>query len=359
MIAWDVYAEDKEFDDIYIDDFDELAHTGIDCTNSTFTANTTTRLTGNSTGIYDNSNVAPVYSCYKSGIIAGLTADYTSTQINCSAWSDINSVAITQTLSGTRTASIIYHAISFDGGSTYKAFQGGTWNTVNTDTMTWTKNEIEAMIDADWNASSGWSTSVNTINWITRNVNGTSWDASNTGSTTCTSTLSSNGTTASTDNEYSGVGLYAYKAFTGTNTNDSDCWCTYNTSFPCYLKYDFGAGVTKVINKYSFTTRNSSNWWNPPNAFKLQASNDNSTWTDLDSTSISQLSYNTVWTSSTLSNTTAYRYYRILISSRYDVGGGTSVTLGELRLIEATYSAATPTFTKATINYDTAISLYH
>ena len=169
MIAWDTYSADNTFDDIYVDNFADA--TGID---GTVGANGI--LSGNSTGVYS--------TAFESVELTNLTQDISTSQISCATWSDINSVAVTQTTPGDITASAIYHAVSFDNAVTYKVFKttwqtvaynnGGTWQYNNAGSLTnassntltqaliqstnqsayqWTKTNIEAMTDADWNAS--------------------------------------------------------------------------------------------------------------------------------------------------------------------------------------------------------------
>jgi hypothetical protein len=128
-----------------------------------------------------------------SGRYAVVSTD--QSQIDCSNWGDINSVTITQTLGGSSSA---YHAISFDARSTWKVFLSGLWRDIvrndagtwqykdATDTWQnaatnsrlkaleqafevsanqWSKTQIEAMNDSDWNSSEGWSTSAANIDW--------------------------------------------------------------------------------------------------------------------------------------------------------------------------------------------------
>jgi len=116
-------------------------------------------------------------------------------QIDCANWGDINSVTVTQTLTGSSSA---HHAISFDTRSTWKVFLSGVWRDIVRDNAgawqykdasdtwqnaatnsrlkaleqafevsanQWSKAQIEAMSDSDWNASGGWSASVGAIDW--------------------------------------------------------------------------------------------------------------------------------------------------------------------------------------------------
>lgn len=185
-----------------------------------------------------------------------------------------------------------------------------------------------------------------TIDWTYTLVNGELWDVSNASTTTCVPDMtgaSSPSGLASASTTYSTY--YAWQAF---DQNASTLWIT--TTIPCSLTYDFGSGVSKVVNKYSHVVRSDSNI-NHPKTFTLFGSNNGSDWTSLDSqTNITVPAAGGEWTSSTLANRTAYRYYQLYVSA---VNGGAECGVAEFKLMEATYSTATPTFTKATFNHDT------
>jgi hypothetical protein len=388
QIAWDVYSADNSFDDIYTDNF--TTDDGIDGT-----VESDTSLSGNSTGIYDSGN-----SLFKSGtLVVDTTTDYTSAQIDCSAWSDIDSVAITQTTPGDATVGIIYHAISFDNAVTYKVFkttwltvaynagtqQSPTWQYNNAGTLTnastnslagamaqstvqsayqWTKTNIEAMSDADWNETGGWSISVNTIDWTYRAVDGVSWVTSST--TNATPTLSSN-TSASPFivTRTSMTTTYdAYRAFDKTqSTDDTKAWFSGakpTSGAPQSLMVDWGSGNAKLILRYGLLTRDGDANIANPTAWKFQGSNTEGCavddavnangWTDLDTQTgvTSNNSQNYQWYSETLAHTTAYRYYRLRFTDANTASA--YVVIAECSLIEAT--TATPTFTSATFTYD-------
>ena len=381
MIAWDTYSADNTFDDIYIDDFTDA--TGIDGTVSASTA-----LTGNSTGVYDSGN-----SLVKTfAASTGATVDVTTSQIKCTAWSDINSVAITQTTPGDATVSAIYHAVSFDNAVTYKVFKttwqtvaynnGGTWQYNNAGSLTnassntlaqaliqstdqsayqWTKTNIEAMADADWNESGGWTTSVTTVDWAHRDVTGVT--VTGTGSGYSTAPMTSNTTSSSgtpgiitaTDYHYDGD-TYAVWHIFDQNTSSAfymDAGFSIGTSTPWCVVYDFGSGYEKIINSYGVATGNNGHQLS---AWKLQGSNtgvyDSDTgWTDLDSqTAQSGYTNNTLYTFS-FSNVVAYQKYRLRVTGYTTRADGLSIS--EIQLTAATTATATPTFTKSTVNHDT------
>lgn len=334
LIAWNTYSQDIAFDDIYIDDFTDT--TGVD--------------TANSTGTYDSGN-----SLYKSvAAVTSQTVNVTTSQINCSTWGGINSVAVTQSTPGSPLASAVYHAVSFDGGSTYKAFQGGTWNTVNTSTTTWTKAQIEAMTKANWEASGGWSTSINTINWAYRLVSIVNYlpGASNTSETYATATMSSNTTPSpnvtAADNEYSA----SYAAWIAFDRTTSGYWHTVEpSSLPHWISYNFGSGNDKCINKFRYNNYPGSG----PKRFVFQGFRaSDSTWvTLLDQTGADVADSGGSWTSFfTFNNYTAYQGYRLYATATWAVND--RLVFYELQLVEATTETSSPTFTQVTFNYDIA-----
>lgn len=380
MIAWDTYSTDQEFDDIYIDNF--TTDDGIDGT-----VGVDTRLTGNSNGIYDSVN-----TLFKSGSATGLIQEVTTAQIGCSAWADINSVAITQTTPGDVSASAIYHAVSFDNAVTYKVFKTtwqtvaynneGTWQYNNAGSLAnastnslagameqstaqsayqWTKTNIEAMADADWNESGGWSTSVTTIDWATRTVAGVTAETPNSSTTTATAAMTSNSTPntpyaymAAADSA-GNVAMEAWGAF--TRDLATTFWASTGTVCPHWIRYDFGNGNAKHIDKMRYY--NMAMFC--PKRWKLQATNDatpstseTTGWTTLiDNTGADVAAVNAEWSayfyvSHAVSG--AYRHYRLYITSATQATGQAEIS--ELELIEANIETATPTFTKATINYD-------
>jgi hypothetical protein len=99
-------------------------------------------------------------------------------------------------------------------------------------------------------------------------------------------------------------------------------WSNNNSGYPSWIKYDFGSGNSRVVNKWRFKNWQQANETNLCiKRFRLQASNDNTNFMDLDSTyantdfpiiSIGQWSN---WF--TFTNSTAYRYYRLYITSGY------------------------------------------
>jgi hypothetical protein len=77
------------------------------------------------------------------------------------------------------------------------------------------------------------------------------------------------------------------------------------------IKFDFGSGASIVIDTvvlwFDVTSVNTHGTW------KLQGSNDNSSWTDIGSTfSLNDSNNLTTFAKHTVTNTTGYRYYRLL-----------------------------------------------
>lgn len=104
-------------------------------------------------------------------------------------------------------------------------------------------------------------------------------------------------------------GQYLSGADKAFDNNASTEWWSYTTPYPHWIEYDLGSGVTKVAASYAIMGCSNANFlgWN------FQGSNDNSNWTTLDSrTGISLL--NGSFTTFTFTNSTAYRYYRLLMT---------------------------------------------
>ena len=365
---WNLTSYYKVFNDIMFNTFNDQTY--IDNVNST-------------------KNYDSVNTCYLTTLSTGGTTDIVSTQVDCSSWTNFNSVAVTQTTPGDVTASVIYHVISFDNKVTWKVFKSsawtsvvrnnsGTWQYSNAGSWTnassntqvqaliqatdqtayqWTKTNIEAMVSGDWMAANGWSTDVNTLDWTTRLIDGTSASSPNNSTTYVTSAATSNITPAplrlSAFGEYS-YAYQAYKAFNQTATADMDAWRSVSTpsyAYPQSLQVDLG--TAKIINKYAYQARVSYD--NSPTEWKLQGSNVitalpsdiiDYNWTTLDTRTGITAPGHTQWSSYyTFTNTTPYRYYRMRITY---ANGNTLTTLANLKLVEATTGSASPTFTQTT-----------
>jgi len=133
------------------------------------------------------------------------------------------------------------------------------------------------------------------------------------------------GGTASADTVYGGT---TYPAANGFDNNAATFWASaINPTFPHWIKYDLGSGVTKVAAQYKLTARDTT--YNDSSAFKLQGSNDNSTWDDIDSQTGITWSNGETKIFNSFTNSTAYRYYRI-----YFITSGRSSTIAEIAEVE-------------------------
>lgn len=125
--------------------------------------------------------------------------------------------------------------------------------------------------------------------------------------------------------------LAGYPPTYAFDNNTATFWHTENpNTLPSWIKYDFGAGVTKTIRKWTLRNRNGGEYaQQSPKNFVLQGSNDNSNWTDLDTHT------NETWTQGEMktysfANATAYRYYRLYITA---VLSGALCSIAEIELM--------------------------
>jgi hypothetical protein len=152
---------------------------------------------------------------------------------------------------------------------------------------------------------------------------------------------------------------YPYLAF---NQSSGGYWQTeggadITSGAPTSIVYDSGDDAVKYrINKYRFYITSGTY---APKEWKLQGSdtgvyNNDANWTDLDTQTAQSPS--TGWTSYyTFSNTTAYRKYRIRFTDT-NSSDKKIMIVGEIHLVAcSTGAGSAPTFTKATINYDTDV----
>jgi len=103
-------------------------------------------------------------------------------------------------------------------------------------------------------------------------------------------------------------------------------------AMPHWWKYDLGSGVTKIVSKIRLLGSGipgdgDSGMFKD---FIFQGSNDDSTWDDL----YTGTQVNTpTWQEYTFANSTAYRYYRVYITSTYR-GDASTAILGEVQMME-------------------------
>jgi len=138
---------------------------------------------------------------------------------------------------------------------------------------------------------------------------------------TMTSNILPSGTSSASNEVNPGEG--AWRAFDKAATE----WTANATSG--WIQYDFGSGNSRIVTSYAVTGAGEIN--RSPHTFNLAGSNNGSSWTTLDTQTAVP-----AWTASerrvyAFSNTTAYRYYRVTISS--NKGNGSYTTLGELEFI--------------------------
>jgi hypothetical protein len=123
----------------------------------------------------------------------------------------------------------------------------------------------------------------------------------------------------------------------GDQTNNSSHAVALNTGQSgASMTFDFGAGV--VIDTYFLWQQASTN--NTQGTWKLQGSANNSSWTDLESANSLINESNLTVSKHTVSNTTSYRYYRLLQTS----GSTTTPTFLEMDFRIYTPVTSHPTF---------------
>ncbi len=104
----------------------------------------------------------------------------------------------------------------------------------------------------------------------------------------------------------------AYCAFSSSCLNN--VWqSNLNPTYPTWLEMDLGSGNAVILKNYSLQT-NSYGAYMPYN-FQMQGSNDNSTWTTVDTRSAITFSNNTTQNFVCATQTTPYRYFRVLTST--------------------------------------------
>lgn len=102
-----------------------------------------------------------------------------------------------------------------------------------------------------------------------------------------------------------------------TSTAANTRWLSANLTLTGWLRYDFGAGNSKVINYYSLAAAGAQASLNrAPKTWTFEGSNDAVSWTVID-TKTNQPAWTSVGETRTYqtSNTTDYRYYRVNITA--------------------------------------------
>lgn len=126
------------------------------------------------------------------------------------------------------------------------------------------------------------------------------------------------GGVASASSTYSG----SYVPSNAVDNSLATRWATVDNGIPGWWKYDLGIGITKVVTEVSFNLQSTET----TNNFTVDASNDDLIWATL-YTGVGL--NNNSWQTFTFANSTAYRYYRISVSS---VHAGIVVSFSEIRM---------------------------
>ena len=125
-----------------------------------------------------------------------------------------------------------------------------------------------------------------------------------------------------------------YAAWRGFNKNTADYWFSKANELPVYLAYDFGVGVTKTITKYTILPFQDIQRQYDPYTWTFQGSNNAVAWDTLDT----QTAYSFTGqakSSFPISNTTAYRYYKLLITVVFGQGlGNQYAIIAEMEMME-------------------------
>ena len=114
------------------------------------------------------------------------------------------------------------------------------------------------------------------------------------------------------------------------DNNEATGWLSEDSAFPHWIKYDLGEGVAKKARKLRLLPQDIQ-----LEDFTLEGSNDDSAWVQLVSDTASG---ETEWQEWEFDNLTAYRYYRISITSNQSEADEMAGVL-EVELMEASVSA--------------------
>lgn len=135
-------------------------------------------------------------------------------------------------------------------------------------------------------------------------------------------------------------GLTSTKWYTGGNTGSSG-----------WLQADLGAGKEHVVARYDISSANDVPNRDPKN-WQMLGSNDGSNWMTLDTRNGELFIARYQTKQYSISNSTAYRYYRLNILSNYSGSAADGIQLSELALM-----SPAPVFTVDPINNDAAVEL--
>ena len=134
-----------------------------------------------------------------------------------------------------------------------------------------------------------------------------------------------NGGTPTADSAYD-----IYVASRAFDNNEGTGWLSTDTAFPHWIKYDLGGGVAKKARKLRLLPQDIQ-----LEDFTLEGSNDDSNWVQFVSDTATG---NTEWQEWEFSNSTAYRYYKITVTTNQSEADE-MVGIYEIELMEAVASA--------------------
>lgn len=122
--------------------------------------------------------------------------------------------------------------------------------------------------------------------------------------------------------------------YTGNYLNSA--WLTSNGSLPVILRYDFGAGNEKQIEKYTIQMIDRNN--QPPKTWTFEGSNDALSWTVLDTVADGGFEGEPAYTKKefTFENLNTYRFYRFEFTAGGDPSGSlyNRIEIGEIEMME-------------------------
>lgn len=121
----------------------------------------------------------------------------------------------------------------------------------------------------------------------------------------------------------------AQSADNACDDNEGTYWSNNNDGVPSWWKYDLGVGIARIVTKLRLKPAYSIPSGIRVKDFKIQGSNNNVDWDDI---STEQHAENADWEDYTFSNFTAYRYYRLYITSNWDASDW--VQIWEIEMME-------------------------
>lgn len=210
-----------------------------------------------------------------------------NSQIDTSIFNEITGVTVSQT---TPANTDIKYLVSFDGRSTWKYWNGSSWQ--------------NCILSIEY-----------------------------------TDDLCTEPSNASADGNY--PGREPSKAFDNVfvcTHSSGNAWHHFEEAFPHYLKYNFGAGNEKQIQKYTITIPTDKS---EIGDWEFQGSNDDSSWITLHSETSG------AWIQDkrefAFSNSNSYRYYRIYMTSQ------SNIAIAEVEMMESTGSIQECGMSKSTL----------